>query len=116
MLASARGAVGDVGRGAGLGVGLVEIDGGGSALVPGVAGVVDAEIGCDAVEPGAEAGLGAVGLAGAVDAEEDLLGELLGDGLVVHHAVHEVDDRLAVLLDEVVEAGHIAGAKLQHDG
>ena len=87
------GAVGDVRRGSGLGVGLVEVDGGGGALVAGVARVVDAEVGGNAVEPGAEAGLGAVGLAGTVDAQEDLLGKLLGDGLVVHHAVHKVDDR-----------------------
>ena len=108
--------VGEVGRGSGLAVGLVEEDGGGGALVACVARVVDAEVGGDAIEPGAEAGLGAVGLARAVDAQEDLLGKLLGDGLVVHHAVHEVDDRPAVLLDEEVEAGHISGAQLQHDG
>ena len=81
-----------------------------------VAGVVDAEIGGDAVEPGAEAGLGTVGLAGAIDAEEDLLREFFGDGLVADHAVHEMDDRLAVLLDEEVEARHVAGAELEHDG
>ena len=82
----------------------------------GVARIVYAEIGGNAVKPGAEAGLGAVGFAGTVDAEEDLLGKLFGDGLVVHHAIHEVDDRLAVLLDQEVEARHVAGAKLQHDG
>ena len=81
-----------------------------------IAGIVDAEVGGDAIEPGAEAGLGAVGLAGAIDAEEDLLGKLFGDSLVVNHAVHEMDDRLAVLLDEEVEAGHVAGAELEHDG
>ena len=81
-----------------------------------VARVVDAEVGGDAIEPGAEACLGAVGLARAVDAQEDLLGKLLGDGLVVHHAVHEVDDGAAVLLDEEVEAGDVSGAQLQHDG
>ena len=81
-----------------------------------VAGVVDAEVGGDAVEPGAETGLGTIGLAGTVDAEEDLLGELFGDRLVVHHAVHEVNDRLAVLLEEEVEARHVAGAQLEHDG
>ena len=96
-------------RGAGLGVGLVEIDGRGGALVPGIARMVDAEVGGDAVEPGAETGLGAVGLARTVDPEEDFLGELFGDGLVVDHAVHEMNDRLAVFLDKKVEAGHIAG-------
>ena len=88
----------------------------GGALVACVARVVDAEVGGDTEEPGAEAGLGAVGLARAIDAQEDLLGEFLGDGLVVHHAVHEVDDRPAVLLNEEIEAGHIAGAQLHHDG
>ncbi len=110
------GGIGDVGRCAGFGVGLVEVYGGGGALMAVVAGVVDAEIGGDAIEPGAETGLGAVGLAGAVDAEEDLLGELLGDCLVVHHAIHEVNDGLAVLIDEEVKARHVAGAQLEHDG
>ena len=90
--------------------GLVQIDGRGGALVPGVAGVVDAQVGGDAVEPGAEAGLRTIGFARAVDAEEDLLGEFFGDRLVVHHAVHEVNDRLAVLLEQEVEGGHVAGA------
>ena len=84
--------------------------------MPGIARIIDAEIGGDAVEPGAEAGLGAVGFTRPIDPEKNLLRKLFGDRLVVDHAVHEVDDRLAVLLDQEIEAGHVAGAQLQHDG
>ena len=78
--------VGHVGRGAGFRVGLVQIDGGRSSFMPGIASVIDAEIGRYTVEPSAESGLGAVGLARTVDTKEDLLGEFLRDGLVVREA------------------------------
>jgi hypothetical protein len=113
---SAGSRVGDIGCGSGVGVDLVEIDSGGAALVSRVAGMVDAEVGGDAIEPGAESCLCTVGLTRTLDAEEDLLGELFGDGLIVDHAVHKVNDGLAVLLNQVVEAGHVAGAQLEHDG
>ena len=96
--------------------GFVKVDGGGGTLVAGVARVVDAKVGGNAVEPGAEAGLRAVGFARAVDAQENLLGELFGDGLVARHAVHEVDDGLAIFVEQEVEAGHVSGFELEHDG
>src|ERR1700735_2718681 len=84
--------------------------------MPGVACMVDAEIRCDPIEPSAEAGLSAVRLARAIDTEKDFLGEFFSDGLVVDHTVHEMNDGLAVFLDEEVKARHIAGSQFQHDG
>src|ERR1700683_2055960 len=77
--------------------------------------MVDTQVGSNAIQPSAEASLSTVGPARTVDAEKNFLREFLGDRLVVHHAEHEVHDRLAVLADQNVKGAHIAGAQLEHD-
>src|ERR1700750_346070 len=78
--------------------------------------MVNSEIGRDSVKPGTEAGLCAISFARTIDTEEDLLGQFLGYCLIMDHAIHEVDNGLAILLNQVIEASHITGAKLQHNG
>ncbi len=83
--------------------------------MPVIASVIDAQIGGDPIQPGAETSLGTVGLARAIHPEKNLLSKLFSDRLVMDHAIHEVNDRFTVLLDEEVETGHITGSQLQHD-
>ena len=66
--------------------------------------MIDGEVGRDAIEPGRELCLGAVAFAGAVDAQKYFLSHLLRDCLVAHHAEHEVNHGLVVLLDQVFKA------------
>lgn len=98
-----------------LTVRLVEVDGGRGTLVTCVTGVIDAKIRGNPIKPGGEASFRPIRLAGAINPQKHLLRELFGNRLVMHHAEHEVDNRLAVLPKQHIEGGHIAGAQLQHD-
>src|SRR5271165_2007410 len=79
-----------------------------------VASVVHSQVRGDAVEPGAEARFGAVGLARAVDPQKDFLRQLFRDRLIPDHSEHEMNDRLAVLLDQVAISGVVAVAHPEH--
>ena len=81
-----------------------------------IAQPVVGQVGGDAEQPGGELGRGGVSGAGAVDAQEDLLGELLGDGGVLHQAIEKMDDRGAVAGEQQVETGRVAISDAQHQG
>ena len=67
------------------------------------AGLVEEEVGGDPVQPALE-GAGGVGRQRAEDADEDLLGEVLGVVAVAGQAVGEPVDAVGVLLDDLVPA------------
>ena len=83
--------------------------------MPCIACVIDAQVGRNTVYPGAEARLGTVGLAGAINPQKHLLSQFLRHRLVVHHAKHEVDDRSPVLCEQHIEGSHVAGLQFEHN-
>ena len=73
------------------------------------AGLVEEEVGGDPVEPALE-GAGRVGREAAEDADEDLLGEVLGVVPVAGQAEGEPVDAVGVPVDDLLPGGHAVGA------
>ena len=89
--------------------GLVQGDEGPPSL-----GLVDREVVDDAVEPGGEASGGRVSLAGADDAQEGVLHEVLTHRTLTKEAGQQRPNHRGVLLDDPIEGALVAGLVGQH--
>ena len=83
-------------------------------LDPAVADRVQREMGGDAEQPGGELRRRLIAHPRAVHAEKRLLREFLGHGVILHHAVDELDHRSAVPLHQHSETRRVAVANAQH--
>ena len=74
------------------------------------AGLVEEQVGGDPVDPALE-GAGRVGREAAEDADEDLLGEVLGIVPVAGQAEREAVDAVGVPVDDLLPGGHAGVAR-----
>ena len=72
------------------------------------AGLVEDEVPGDREKVGRELRVGPVALRVAPDADEDLLGDVLGFGRISQHLRHRADDRILMALDQFPESTVIA--------
>ena len=102
-------------RGPRLRIGLIQIDRLRRPLLLRIPRVVHAQIRRNPVQPRRELRFRPIRLPRTVYPQENLLRQLLRHGLIMHHAIHEVDDRLPVLLDQEVEPPIVAFPHPEHD-
>ena len=78
-------------------------------------GFVENEVSGDRVKPGRELGGGFVARRAFPDADEDLLGDVVGIIDVPEHSCHGSDDRALVEFDELLEGLDVAVFDLEHE-
>ena len=76
--------------------------------------MIDRRVVRDLEDPGGELELGAVGIDRVERLDEGLLGEILGQLAVAHHAEEQGKDRTLVAPDQLAVGGLLAGAGPQN--
>ena len=76
--------------------------------------MVHCQIRGNAIQPSGELGAGFVVLARAIDAQKNLLRQILRHRRVMRHAVHKTHHRSTVFLHQVVESRIVASLHFEH--
>ena len=104
-----------VGSRARLRIRLIQVDRLRRPLLLGIARMIHAQVGRNAVKPGAELCFRPIRLPRPVHPQENLLRQFFRNRLVPHHAEHEVNDGLTVLLNEKVIAAVVPVPDPEHE-